>query len=203
MIGIINYGMGNLASVKNAFDYLNIASSIIDQPKDMAQMDKLVLPGVGAFGMAMDNLRKRNLIEPLKEQVLDQEKPILGICLGMQLFLTKSYEFGEHEGLKFIEGEAKGFSEKVQELAIPHVGWNRVKYNQNKLLGNVPKEEAVFYFVHSFYCHLNNNNEASGSTDYGIEFTSMIEKDNIFGAQFHPEKSQKFGLEIFSSFDQL
>lgn len=203
MIGIINYGMGNLASVKNAFDYLNIASLIIDQPEDMAKMDKLVLPGVGAFGMAMDNLRNQNLIEPLKEQVLNHKKPILGICLGMQLFLTKSYEFGEYEGLNFIEGEVKSFSEKVQEIAIPHIGWNRVKYNQSKLLVNVPKQEAVFYFVHSFYCHLKNNNEAIGCTDYGIDFTSIIEKDNIFGTQFHPEKSQKFGLEIFSSFDQI
>ncbi len=203
MIGIINYGMGNLASVKNALDYLEIDSKIIDQPDELMEVDKLILPGVGAFGMAMDNLRSRGFVEPLKEVVLEQKKPILGICLGMQLFLSKSYEFGEHEGLNFIQGEVKSFADKVKDLPIPHIGWNRVKFEKNTLLNNVEPDKAIFYFVHSFYCDLENKGDESGGTDYGIDFTSMIEKDNIFGAQFHPEKSQKFGLEIFSSFHKL
>lgn len=203
MIGIINYGMGNLASVKNALDYLRIDSRFINSPQELNKVDKLILPGVGAFGMAMSNLISKGFAEPLKEEILLNKKPILGICLGMQLLLTKSCEFGEYEGLNLIKGEVKSFSDKITDLPIPHMGWNQVNYCKNLLLEDVSMQDAVFYFVHSFYCELHDKNQESGETKYGFKFTSMIEKENIFGAQFHPEKSQKYGLKIFSSFQKI
>lgn len=203
MIGIINYGMGNLASVLNALEYLNIEAKIIEDHKDFNGVDKLILPGVGAFGMAMQNLFERQLIDPIKESVLVKNKPILGICLGMQLFLTKSYEFGEHEGLNLINGEVKNFADVLVNQTIPHVGWNTVVFQQNNLMNNVPFDQAVFYFVHSYYCELKTTDQVSGTTEYGINFHSMLHHKNIFGTQFHPEKSQKAGLEIFSNFNKL
>ena len=195
--------MGNLASVKNALNFLKIPSKIVDCPKDLVNTDKIILPGVGAFGMAMLNLESKGFIESLENEVLIKQKPLLGICLGMQLLLSKSYEFGENKGLDFIKGEVRSFSDKINDLPIPHMGWNNVKSIHNSLLRNITDEEAIFYFIHSFYCELENNKYQSGETDYGFNFTSMIEKENIFGAQFHPEKSQKFGLEIFTSFHKI
>lgn len=203
MIGIINYGMGNLASVKNALDYLEIESKIIDDGQGFDEVDKLILPGVGAFGMAMDNLVRRGLVDLIKEHVVVKEKPILGICLGMQLFLTKSYEFGEHNGLNLIEGEVKSFADVIEDLPIPHIGWNVVESKEAKLLENVPSEESIFYFVHGYFCDLKHKDQVAGTTEYGVVFDSMLAHKNIFGAQFHPEKSQKFGLEIFSSFNKV
>lgn len=203
MIGIINYGMGNLASVKNAMDYLEIESKIIDDKQGFDEVDKLILPGVGAFGMAMGNLIQRGLEELIKEHVVVKEKPILGICLGMQLFLTKSYEFGEHDGLNLIEGEVKGFADVIEDLPIPHIGWNIVESKAAKLLENVPAEDSIFYFVNGYYCDLKYKDQVAGTTEYGIVFDSMLAHKNIFGAQFHPEKSQKFGLDIFSSFNKV
>lgn len=203
MIGIINYGMGNLASVKNALDYLKIDAKIIDQAKDFKEVDKLILPGVGAFGMAMDNIRNANFIEPLREEVIEKKKPFMGICLGMQLLLSKSYEHGEHEGLGFIEGEVLDFNEVIDDLPVPHIGWNDVSHKEDSVLLSDEIEDFNYYFVHTFYCKLKHREQVAGTSNYGIDFDSIIVHENIYGCQFHPEKSQKSGLSIFSAFNSL
>jgi glutamine amidotransferase len=205
MIGIINYGMGNLASVKSALDYLGIESKIIENPIDLEKMDKMILPGVGAFGMAMDNLNKFGFSSVIKELVNVKQKPILGICLGMQLLLESSTEHGYHKGLGIIEGQVKMFDKNFINLPVPHIGWNNVipPNNSNKILFKNQETAATYYFVHSYFCTINDISFVAGSTEYGILFHSSIEKNNIFGCQFHPEKSQKSGLNIFKNFNLI
>lgn len=203
MIGIINYGMGNLASVKNAFDYLHIKSVIIDDPAELKKMTKIVLPGVGAFGMAMENLNKTGFSNAVKEFVLAEKKPILGICLGMQLLFDSSTEHGNHAGLGIVNGRSLFFGEKITGLPIPHMGWNDVAYNEHSKLFKNIEPSPSYYFVHSYYCKADNPAYASGITNYGIDFHSSIEHEQIFGCQFHPEKSQKNGLAVFKNFDSL
>ena len=199
-IGIINYGMGNLASVLNALNHLSIDAGIFDTPGSIVNYDKLILPGVGAFGQAMENLNKSGFDEEIKEAVLVRKKPILGICLGMQLMLTQSTEHGIHKGLDLVAGKVENFSAILSDLPVPHVGWNGVKARGSRLIPDDLPEVPDFYFVHSFYCRLDDTNYATGHTEYGINFHSMFEKDNIAGCQFHPEKSQRVGLEIFKKF---
>jgi glutamine amidotransferase len=202
MIGIINYGMGNLASVKNALDYLGIENKIIDNPSELEKIDKMILPGVGAFGMAMDNLNKSGFSSVIKELVSVKQKPILGICLGMQLLLESSTEHGNHTGLGIIEGQVKMFDKDLIRLPVPHIGWNTVTPNiLNKVLFKNHETAATYYFVHSYYCSIKDTSSVAGITEYGISFHSSIEKNNIFGCQFHPEKSQKSGLNIFKNFN--
>lgn len=202
MIGIINYGMGNLASVKNALDYLEIESKIIDNPSDLEKIDKMILPGVGAFGMAMDNLNNSGFSSVIKELVMVKQKPILGICLGMQLLLESSTEHGHHTGLGIIEGQVKMFDKDLIRLPVPHMGWNTVTAEiMNKVLFKNHEIDATYYFVHSYYCSIKDTSSVAGITEYGIPFHSSIEKNNIFGCQFHPEKSQKSGLNIFKNFN--
>ena len=203
MIGIINYGMGNLASVQNAFSYLNISSEICSDPSELNKYDKIILPGVGAFSKAIENLTNTGFTDALQESVLVKKKPMLGICLGMQLLLDSSMEHGFHKGLGFIKGAVKSFNDiLLDEFRVPHMGWNNVISKNNSLIfnNNIEKEASTFYFVHSYYCELENIENVVGITDYGIQFHSSIEQDNIFACQFHPEKSQKDGLEIFEKF---
>lgn len=199
-IGIINYGMGNLASVLNAMDHLSIKASIFDDPLQTDKYDKLILPGVGAFGQAMHNLKRSGFESEIKELVLVKQKPILGICLGMQLMLSQSTEHGIHEGLDLVPGEVDNFADVISGLPVPHVGWNDVVVQNSKLVSADLPQAPDFYFVHSFYCRLNEKQYVTGTTEYGIAFHSMFEKNNIAGCQFHPEKSQRFGLEIFKRF---
>jgi imidazole glycerol-phosphate synthase subunit HisH len=203
MIGIINYGMGNLASVANALDFLNISNKIIAEYQDLKHCDKLILPGVGAFGMAMQFLNDLNFSDEIKELVLNQKKPLLGICLGMQLLLEESSEHGTHEGLGFIQGKVKHFNTLVKDLPLPHMGWNDVEINNSRLFNSSNEIVPCFYFVHNYYCDVTTPDEVSGLSDYGIKFHAMVEKDNVFGCQFHPEKSQKSGLAIYTAFDKL
>jgi glutamine amidotransferase len=203
MIGIVNYGMGNLASVKNALDYLSIPSIIIADPLELATVDKIILPGVGAFGMAMQNLNNTGFSLALKELVLEKKVPILGVCLGMQLLLASSTEHGNHEGLGIIDGKVLFFGEVTKDLPIPHMGWNEVEYAANSLLFKNIDSSPDYYFVHSYYCQLSEPGYAVGITSYGIDFHSSLEKEHIFGCQFHPEKSQKSGLAIFKNFNTI
>ncbi|CAB1065085.1 Imidazole glycerol phosphate synthase amidotransferase subunit HisH [Olavius sp. associated proteobacterium Delta 1] len=205
MIGIIDYGMSNLTSVKNALDYLNIESEISDSPDKFEQYDRLILPGVGAFGLAMEHINQKGFAEALKLHVLNQRKPLLGICLGMQLFLDASEEFGFHQGLGLIKGTVKYFGNQIKGLSVPHVGWNTVEIKkQSSLLDDsVTVNDYSFYFVHGYYCDVADKEAISGLTDYGIKFVSAIEKENIFAVQFHPEKSQKYGLAIFKKFAEI
>lgn len=203
MIGIVNYGMGNLASVKNAFDYLSISSKIISNPNELGNVDKIVLPGVGAFGMAIENLNNTGFAEAIQEYVIDKEVPILGLCLGMQLLLDHSTEHGSHVGLGIVKGQVKFFGEIINDMPIPHMGWNNVHFSEESRMFQNIGSSPDYYFVHSYYCQLENPAEASGITNYGIDFHSSLEKDHVFGCQFHPEKSQKAGLSIFKNFNNI
>ncbi len=202
MIGIVNYNMGNLQSVKNSLDYLNIANKFVNSPADIEGCYKLILPGVGAFGLAMEELNKLGFVEPIKK-FSNAGKPILGLCLGMQLLLSSSEEYGQHQGLDLVTGKVLNFTDKVRNLPVPHVGWNDLKVTkQSSLLEGVESGESC-YFVHSFYCQLQNQSETIATTDYGFEFTSMLQSNNIYGCQFHPEKSQSAGLKILANFGNL
>ncbi len=203
MIGIIDYGMGNLASVKNAFDYLGILSQIVDDPDDLKNFDKAILPGVGAFGRAMENLKQNHYDEAILDFTQSAKKPFLGICLGMQLLLDSSMEHGKHDGLGLVQGTVYDFNDVIKDSPIQHVGWNSISKNSSSPILNQLDDGESFYFVHRFYCMLNTIEEVSTLTDYEISFHSTLQKDNIFATQFHPEKSQKAGLSIFKEFAKL
>ena len=200
-IVIIDYNMGNLRSVEKAFEKIGCDVTITNDPDTIRGADKIVLPGVGAFKDGMKHLNELGLIELLKKEVLVNKKPFLGICLGMQLLANKSYENGETNGLSWIDAEVIkfDFTTKTDKLKIPHVGWNNVLYqNENKLFKDI-NNNSDFYFVHSFHFKVNENIITS-ITDYGFNFASSIQKDNIFAFQFHPEKSQTVGLKIIENF---
>lgn len=202
MIGIINYGMGNLTSVQNALESLNIKSTICDSPKAIESCDKIILPGVGAFGMAMQNLNSLNFVEPLAEFALSEKKPFLGICLGAQLLLESSTEHGFHKGLGYFKGTVDFLGDKVKDLPVPHMGWNDVirTASPSALLGD---HGGCFYFVHSYYCKLEERNLVTAEVDYNFRFDVVFERGNIFACQFHPEKSQKDGLSLLKNFAAL
>lgn len=203
MIGIINYGMGNLASVQNALNYLNLTNKVIIDPQEVSKCDKLIIPGVGAFGLAMEQLKKLRFIKEIKEFALSKKKPVLGICLGMQLLLDTSTEYGCHNGLGIVPGSVEFLGDKVKNLPIPHMGWNSIKkMNPSILLNNIENEDS-FYFVHSYYCNITNKRLVTGMVEYGFDFDCIFESENIFGCQFHPEKSQKIGLTLLSNFGKL
>lgn len=193
--------MGNLASVKNALDHLSLPSEIFDDASKIYRYNRLILPGVGAFGKAMENLRSSGFEDAIKEAVLIKQVPILGICLGMQLLLSTSTEHGTHEGLNIVKGEVKNFKEVISELPVPHMGWNDVIFKKkSELFEGQLNTTGTFYFVHSFFCTLENEDYVTGITEYGIHFNSVFEKDHVAGCQFHPEKSQADGLLIFKNF---
>lgn len=198
MIAIIDYGAGNLFSVKNALDFLGFENIITSSEEDLKVADRLILPGVGAFPDAMRMLGESGLIGVIKEEV--KKKPLLGICLGMQMLFEKSYEFGETEGLGLIKGSVKLMTPK--DLAIPHIGWNSLEFNKPcKLLKNVKNGEYV-YFVHSYAAECSSNNVAA-YCDYGMKVPALVFEGNVYGAQFHPEKSGETGLNILRKFESL
>ncbi|MDD5211669.1 MAG: imidazole glycerol phosphate synthase subunit HisH [Sulfuricurvum sp.] len=199
-IVIIDYKMGNLRSVQKAFEHIGESAIISNDLSIIQNASKLVLPGVGAFKDAMHNLRELGLIDLLNEEILEKKKPFLGICLGMQLIATKSYEFGETKGLGWIDAEITRFADT--DLKIPHVGWNSVQYaNPSPLFESIP-DNSDFYFVHSYYFDANRT-YATGICDYGTEFIASVQKENIYATQFHPEKSQTHGLRIIENFSKL
>ena len=207
MIVIVDYGMGNLRSVEKGFERFGFDVKVTDNPTEVKNADKLVLPGVGAFRDAMDGLRQRGLLGPIVDYI-QSGKPFLGICLGLQLLFSKGYEDGEHDGLGVIPGKVVRFkfSENgtKEKLKIPHMGWNQISFQKedNPLLKNVPCN-AYMYFVHSYYVCPEDKCVVATETDYGVRFTSMVWHKNIFATQFHPEKSQQYGLAILKNFGNL
>ncbi|MDD2905648.1 MAG: imidazole glycerol phosphate synthase subunit HisH [Sulfurimonas sp.] len=200
MIAIVDYNMGNLASVKNAFAKLGKETVVESDPAKFKEYDKLILPGVGAFGDAMQHLHERNMVEAIKEFAASK-KPILGICLGMQLLFESSEEFGHHEGLGLIKGSVVAFDEAAfsEPLKVPHMGWNRMFTKPHPLFLNLD-EEHYLYFVHSYHVICDNKADIIGTTNYGYDFASAVAHDNIMGIQPHPEKSHKNGLAILENF---
>ena len=197
---IIDYGRGNLLSVQRAFEKCGSDAVIIDNPLELRDAERIVLPGVGAFPDAMDNLRKNGWIEELNRAVLEKETPILGICLGMQLLADKGYEVRECDGLGYIPGEIIRFTQTQEKERIPHVGWNEILKREDSPLFDGIADGTNYYFVHSYHFRVANEENIATVTPYCGEFVSSVIKDNIVGTQFHPEKSQKAGFKLIKNF---
>lgn len=201
MIAIVDYGMGNLRSVQKGFEKVGHPAEVTSDPARVADADKVVVPGVGAFADAMHELDERELIEPIRAAI-DGGKPFLGICLGLQLLFTTSFEDGEHEGLDVIGGQVLRFPERAG-LKVPHMGWNTLEVVRRPPLLEGIDDSAHFYFVHSYYVAPDDDRVTAARTTYGEPFTSVIWRDNLFACQFHPEKSQRDGLEVLRNFARL
>lgn len=202
MIGIIDYGVGNLFSLRSSFAAIGQDCFVSSDPAELAKADKLVLPGVGAFGDAAEKLRATKLDGFVKAQAA-AGKPLLGICLGMQLLFEKSFEYGEHEGLGLLQGQIVPMADRLPDgLKVPHIGWNalRIAKRDSRLLRGIQDGDHV-YFVHSFYAE-GCGDSLAADTEYGIPLTAAVEKGNLFGCQFHPEKSGAVGLAILKAFTE-
>ena len=210
MITVIDYGMGNLKSVSKALETVDTRVKVSNNPEDVLSADAIVLPGVGAFHRAMENLEGLGIL-PSIFKAIEDGKPFLGICLGLQLLFTESEEHGVHKGLDIVKGKVKRFD---SGLKIPHMGWNQVGLKKAKdnaqspqsgqgidLFNNIP-DNSYFYFVHAYYVEPEDKEIVVGITEYGKDFVSIINKDNIWGVQFHPEKSSGLGLKILENFCQ-
>jgi len=207
MIAIIDYGMGNLRSVQKGFQKVGQDAIITSDKKTILNAHKVVLPGVGAFADCMTNLGELDLVDTVRE-VVKSGRPFMGICLGLQLLFDKSEEFGEHDGLGIIPGKVVRFPTEIPNnpeklYKIPHMGWNRVSIKKDTPHLNGIPDGSYFYFVHSYYVVPDDASVIATTTDYGIEFVSSIQKDNVYASQFHPEKSQELGLRILKNFGEL
>jgi len=202
MIAIIDYGMGNLRSVEKGFLKVGADAKVTSKPEDVLRADGVVLPGVGAFRDCMGELNNLNLIHAVVDTI-QKGKPYLGICLGLQVLFSESDEFGTCKGLNILKGKVVRFELKEKELKIPQMGWNQLNLkNKNPLFEGIP-DKSYFYFVHSYYVSPEDSSVIATTTDYGIEFTSSVWKDNIFAVQFHPEKSQTLGLQVLRNFRNI
>lgn len=202
MITIVDYGMGNLGSVKNMFRYIKVDSEITGDIEKIEKATKLLLPGVGAFDAAMERINSSGFKNVLDKKVLQDKVPVLGICLGMQL-LTNSSEEGKLPGLGWIPAKTIKFNFENNNIKIPHMGWNSVKLTKPHMLTDSLPDDPRFYFVHSYYVQAEDKNDVLATTHYGIDFHSMLQKENIMGAQFHPEKSHKFGMKLLENFAKI
>ena len=198
MIAIVDYGAGNIFSVKNAMDYLGLPAELTSKADDIKNADGIILPGVGAFPWAMNMLTKSGLVEVIKEEAV--KKPFLGICLGMQLIFSKGYEFEETDGLGLIDGQVRLMA--PERLSIPHIGWNKLEKNRECALLNGLGDDEYVYFVHSYAAECADEDVAA-YCEYGNRVTALVNRDTVYGAQFHPEKSGKTGLKILSNFAEL
>ena len=203
MIAIVDYGVGNLFSLKSSFAAIGEETVLTPDPEIIKKADKILLPGVGAFGDAAEKLKKTGLGELIIEEA-NKGKPLLGICLGMQLLLEKSYEYGEHEGLGLIKGEIRPIADVIpKDLKIPHIGWNSLDFKgETSPIFRYIKNGDFVYFVHSYY-GVNCNENVIATTEYGAELTAAVQNKNVFGCQFHPEKSGDVGLNILRGFCDL
>jgi glutamine amidotransferase len=202
MIAIIDYGMGNLRSVEKGFLKVGAEVRVTNKPDDVLNADGVVLPGVGAFRDCMGELNNLNLIRSVHDTI-ESGKPYLGICLGLQVLFSESDEFGNCRGLDILKGRVIRFDLENKELKIPQMGWNQLNIKRNNpLFKNIP-DKSYFYFVHSYYVSPDDSSVIATTTDYGIEFTSSVWKDNIYAVQFHPEKSQIHGLQLLRNFTDI
>lgn len=205
MIGIINYGSGNIQAILNIYKRLNIHAFVANTSEDIIKAEKLILPGVGAFDETMDKLVSSGLIDVLNDQVLQEKIPVLGICVGMQVMARKSEE-GEREGLGWFDADVKKLNPKSiygEAVLLPHMGWNSVQQmNRNTLFSGIDPERG-FYFLHSYHFVCNNEHDVLAKSNYGNIVTSAVSKDNIYGTQFHPEKSHLNGIQFLKNFTEL
>ncbi len=204
MITIIDYQMGNLRSVQKACEHVGVEAKISSSPTEIAQAERLILPGVGAFGDAIAELRRRDLVNPIRDFVASG-RPLLGICLGLQMLFEVGYEGGQHEGLGLLKGDVVRFDwEQLQvdepHLKIPHMGWNQVRKTADAPILKDVADLTHFYFVHSYYVRPTDPSVVALKCHYGIDFCAAIWKDNLFATQFHPEKSQADGLKLLAAF---
>ena len=205
MIVIIDYGMGNLGSIANMFVHINAEALVSSSPEAILAADKLVLPGVGAFDAGMRSLHERGLIPVLEQKVLQDHTPILGICLGMQLF-TQGSEEGELHGLGWIDAQTKRFrfeNQADRRLRIPHMGWNTIEIRRPHPLMEAMHPEPRYYFVHSYYVQCTHPEDVVAATYYGLHFDAIVAHQNVMGTQFHPEKSHKYGIKLLENFVEM
>ncbi|MCZ6636258.1 MAG: imidazole glycerol phosphate synthase subunit HisH [bacterium] len=199
MIAIVDYGMGNLRSVQKGFERVGHSAVITNRVDEVEQAERIVFPGVGAFGDAMANLKAAKLIDPMVKAI-SEGRPFLGICLGLQLLFSEGEELGNHRGLDVLPGRVRRFPEGER---VPQIGWNQIHIQQETpLLTGVP-DGSFFYFVHSFYVDPVYEKDTLALTDYGVDYTSIAGRDRVFGVQFHPEKSQDLGLLLLKNFAEL
>ena len=205
MLAIVDYGRGNLRSVQNGFRQVGVTAEISEDPDRVAKADGVVFPGVGAFRDCMQNLASRGLDEALR-QVVQEGKPVLAICVGMQALLSESDEFGVTPGLDIVTGQVHRFPRRVDadnRLKVPHMGWNQLRFHRLCPLLNGLPDRVYTYFVHSYYAVPTESAVVAATTDYGVEFASVLWRDNLYATQFHPEKSQSWGLRILRNFAEL
>ena len=199
-VAIIDYGMGNLRSVANAFNRYTNSVDIINCPQKLKEADKIVLPGVGTFRDGIKNLISGNWLDDLEEEVMHKEKPFLGICLGMHLLATKGNEYGLHDGLNWISGIVEQIKCDSQETRVPHIGWSDVQITTKGGIYTGLEINQCFYFLHSYILKPERSDVVSATCKHGIEFAASIEMNNIYATQFHPEKSQRAGLAVIDNF---
>jgi imidazole glycerol-phosphate synthase subunit HisH len=225
MIAIIDSGIANLRSVQKGFERVEADAKVVEDPRTLRDASGIVLPGVGAFADGISKLREGGFIEPLL-RAIETGKPVLGICLGLHFLFSESEEFGHHTGLNVIKGRVVRFSvyhanasiasnaqqtqrrddatdARSSRLKIPHMGWNRIRIEQQAPIFKGIPDEAFFYFVHSYYVQPEDKNVIAATTEYGLRFTSVLWRDNLFACQFHPEKSQALGLQLLKNFASL
>ena len=199
-VAIINYGIGNIRSLYNSLKKIEIEAEIITDRELIYKFNKVFLPGVGSYKDAINMIKKIGWEKSIKKFSSDKSKSLFGICVGMQILSTYGYEHGKSDGLNIIEGDVEHMDKQGCDLKLPHIGWNNIKILNNNLITENISNESNFYFVNSYSYKLINYNELIATTNYGIEFPSIINKQNIFGTQFHPEKSSKAGMQILKNF---
>ena len=199
MIAIVDFGLGNLRSVEKAFEFLGVSAAIVENPRQVDSASHLVLPGDAAFGDAMNKLRRGGWVECIDRSIA-AGKPFLGICVGMQLMFSKSFELGCHEGLGLFSGVCERFQGSER---VPHIGWNQINFENSSPLLNGISSGTYFYFVHSYCVDAAKSKAVLASTSYGLDFVSVVGSDGVFGVQFHPEKSQSGGLRLLKNFSRI